>query len=500
MPPQSIARRAILSVCAAALTAAPARADDKWIEMKSPHFTVTSNGGEGATRTLAWQLEQIRGALAVLWPWAKLDLNRPLVIIAVKDEASMKALVPTYWEQKNGVRPVTVWVGGVDQDYMAIRVDERSPDKIDTNPYSASYFSHLSLVLQQSLDHPLPLWLSRGLAGVLSNTLVRDEGILLGPPIPWHLRELQEPGRLAIPALLAVTRNSPEFRRDDGLRMFDAESWAFVHFLMFANNGVNWPKLDKYMNMVASGTAADAAFREVFGPAEAFEGPFRAYISRNLYSYRRANVDVTLKRESFPTRPLAPADVAVRRALLHTALNRPAEARAAIADARKAGDAPETLVAEALLLDREDKDDEAQQALIRAVDAKTTNPHAYYRLASLLWRGTADRDTLTRVEQLLSKAVALNTRYAAAYAMLGDARSALQIGEPMGMVLRAISLDPTEPHYRLTAATVLAREGKYDEALKHVETALALASDDQERQRALQARDRITRARGGGIH
>ena len=71
--------------------------------MRSPHFVVVSNDSEGATRTVNWQLEQIRSAIGVLWPWAKLDLNKPLAVVAVKDEASMKALAPEFWERRNAV-------------------------------------------------------------------------------------------------------------------------------------------------------------------------------------------------------------------------------------------------------------------------------------------------------------------------------------------------------------------------------------------------------------
>ena len=87
---------------------ARAEAADQWIEVKSAHFTLTSSASEGATKTLAWQLEQIRSAISVLWPWAKVDLNKPLSVFVVKDETSMRAMAPSYWEQKGGMRPATI--------------------------------------------------------------------------------------------------------------------------------------------------------------------------------------------------------------------------------------------------------------------------------------------------------------------------------------------------------------------------------------------------------
>jgi tetratricopeptide (TPR) repeat protein len=227
------------------------------------------------------------------------------------------------------------------------------------------------------------------------------------------------------------------------------------------------------------------------------EGPFGLYISRSIYSYRQVNVDVTVKREKFDSHPLAPADIAARRALFHAAMRRPNEARAAIAEARKAANAPDAFVAEALLLDGENKPDEALAAFARATEAKTTEPYAYYRQAMLLWRGQVDHDTMVRIESLLSQAINLNTRYAAAYAAVGEARASLKVGDPMAMILRAISLEPAEARHHLSAASVLAREQKYDDALKHAQAAVALADTDDERQRAASMLERVTRAKGG---
>jgi tetratricopeptide (TPR) repeat protein len=479
------------------LSAASAQAADQWIEVRSPHFLVTSNAGQGSATTLAWQLEQIRSAIAAIWPWAHVDLNKPLAVIAVKDEASMKALAPMYWERKGGVHPSSVWVGGADQNYLAIRTDVSAQDTADINPYVTSYFSYVSLILSHSVERQLPLWLSRGLAGVLSNTIIRNSKLLLGPPIPWHLRRLAEVSRLRLPQLLKIGSSSPEFTSDEGERTFDAESWAFVHFLMFGENSARWSKLDRFSKLVASGTDADVAFREALGPPEDLEPPFFNYLTRNLYSFKQVDVDASVKREGFTVRALTPADAASRRALFHAAMNRPIEGRAAIDEARKAGPAPESFVAEALLLDLAGKKEEAKTAYASAADGGSTSAYAYYRLASLLWTKDADHDTLARVETLLERATSLNMRYADAYSELAEVKSILGTGDPMGLVLRAISLEPSEAHHRLAAANILWRAKNYDEALKYAESALSVAKDDETRRRATETIDDLRRAKGG---
>jgi tetratricopeptide (TPR) repeat protein len=488
-------RLVVTLVCLALLSSRAAWAAD-WIEVKSAHFTVISDAGQGTARTTAWQLEQIRSVIGTLWPWAHVDLDKPLVAIAVRDEGSMKTLAPQYWQEKGSVHPASVWVAGPDQYYLALRTDTLADDKRNINPYVSSYFSYVSLILNRSVM--LPFWFARGLAGVMSNTVIRDAHIYVGPPIPWHLEELRNHSRLHIADLIKVGRNSPEFRGDEGMRRFDAETWALVHFLMFADKGAHSVQLQKFTNMVAGGGDPDAAFREALGPPEALDGPFAVYISRSIYSYSDYDSDVSVKRESFPVRQLPVAESASVRALFHAAMGRPVEARAAIDEARKADPkAPESYVAEGTLLDRDGKHDKAAAAFARATENGSTNWYAYYRLASLLWRQDADRNVLVRQDALLTKAVDLNLRSARAYAALGLARALLESQSGLGLIRRAIALEPLESDHHRLAAEVLHRAHQDDEAYKEVQIALGLAKTDDETERARELAERLKSGRGG---
>jgi hypothetical protein len=85
----------------------PSAVADNWIEIASPNFTVISNAGDGAARNVAWQFEQIRAAITEGWQWARADLDRPFLVIAVKDESSMRAMAPEYWETRGRVTGAT---------------------------------------------------------------------------------------------------------------------------------------------------------------------------------------------------------------------------------------------------------------------------------------------------------------------------------------------------------------------------------------------------------
>ena len=250
---------------------------------------------------------------------------------------------------------------------------------------------------------------------------------------------------------------------------------------------------------MSGGTDASAAFAETLGPVEALEGPFRVYFQGSLFTYRRINVDASVERERFPVRALPPAESASVRASFHAAMNRPVEARAAIAEARKADpNAAGSYAVEGVLFDREEKRDEAKAAYAKAAELESTSAFAHYRLASLTWQPSPSRETLAEIEKHLAKAISLNNRYAAAYAWLGETRAALGTGDPMGLIRRAISIEPREAHHRLRAARVLVRQGKPAEARPDAEAALALAETDADRREAQELLDTIARARPGG--
>ena len=124
-------------------------------------------------------------------------------------------------------------------------------------------------------------------------------------------------------------------------------------------------------------------------------------ISAASSAYRRINLDVSVDRERFPVRKLPAAESASMRAMFHTVMRRPVEARAAIAEARKADPkAAGSYVAEGILADRDNKVDEAKAAYTKAAELESTNAYAYFRLAQLTWQPNASKETLAAIEQL----------------------------------------------------------------------------------------------------
>jgi tetratricopeptide (TPR) repeat protein len=466
-------------------------AERPWIEVRSPHFVVASNSGEGAARSILWQFEQIRAVVEKLWPWAQVDPDRPILVLAVRDEASMKALAPESWEKKGAVRPTSIFVSGPDRYYVALRTDVEAEDREGINPYVNSYWSYVGLVLASSAGHELPLWFHRGLTSVLSNTLVRKDGIHLGRVLSWHLQRLNAGGRLKLRELVTVDRKSPWYIRSDRLEVFDAQSWAFAHFLMFGEKGAHQQKLNRYASLLSAGKTPAAALEEALGNVDSYELAFADYSGRQLYGYAQLDIDVRIRREDFTARPLTQGEAAAASAAFHAVMRRPAEARALIDEARKSeASAAASYEVEGLLLDSAGQADAARAAFAKAVELDSKNFYPHYRLATIMWGTRPDPETLSRIEALLDRAAALNPRSAASFALLADARIRLdRASTALTPAHRAVAVDPGDSDHRLTLARVLWALSRSDEAVAQARTGRALAKTDRQRSNAQELLD-----------
>src|SRR5260370_29823475 len=99
------ALRAVLAVLVVSLlTLLPAvrfaAAKDVWIEVRTPNFTVISNAGEKEARKIADQLEQIPEIFHPAFAKLRTKIGKPVVIFAIRNEESLKLLLPEYCEPK----------------------------------------------------------------------------------------------------------------------------------------------------------------------------------------------------------------------------------------------------------------------------------------------------------------------------------------------------------------------------------------------------------------
>jgi len=461
-------------------------AADSWIEVRSPHFTVLSNAGAGTARNIAWQFEQFRSAIETGWPWARVQLDRPLLILAAKDESTMRSLAPRYWE-RNQIRPASVFATSVDRHYIALRADVQAEESLNTNPYRPAYWSYATLTLESAFARGLPLWFRQGLSEVLSNTIVNSGQLEFGRPMPGYLEELQH-GRYNLRELFAIGRDSPVMTRESDRQRFDAQCWTVMQYLLYgaSDREVRAKRVNDLARLILSGTPSATAVEQVFGSVDALDAAYQLYIGQGIFRYAVIKVDTKIAAKDFQVRPLPPAGASAARGSFHAAMARPVEARTEIEQIKKLdAQMAAAYEIEAKLLDVEHKDDEAREAYAKAVELNSDNYYMYFRLASLTRRPGIDSQTLEAIQRWLSRAVSLNETFAPAAGNL--ATVLLQLNRPAEAVdaaRRAVILEPDETFYRLSLAEGLWRNSQRDEALKEARTAVAIARTDAQRRAA----------------
>jgi len=471
---------------AAGLLSLPAWApaeDRPLIEVRTPRFTIVSQSGEKAARDLGWQLEQVHSVFSRAYPWAKLESGRPFIVLAVRNEKTVRELSPQFWERWQ-MRPTAAFVSDSGQDFVAIRTDIAGGGDAGENAYSTAYEGYVSIVLNASFPGRLPFWFHHGLQNFFGNTLVREKDVHIGRLVKRHLERLNQGSRYSLAELMAIDRDSPSFRQEADRQVFEAQAWLFVHFLFFGEDGGLQPKLNRYADLLRAGRAGPDAFREAFGDLEPLEKGLSLYLSRRLYRYTQLNLDVNVDRASFAVRPVGEAEAQALRAAFLSAMREPIPAARALAESALKADPKQPIAHEVmgLIADDEKKRDEARDAFGRAVDNGSLSFWAHYRLAQLLWKRDADRPTLERIAKALEKSAELNPDYAWALSFLGDTRVALDdAAGALEPARKAVALAPGESYHRRTLARVLSAAGQLDAAQQEAGRALALAKEEDDK-------------------
>ena len=65
---------------------------EPWVEVRTAHFIVASDGGEKTARRVADQFEQVRRTFQATMPHAHLDTGIPIEILAARDGKSFATL------------------------------------------------------------------------------------------------------------------------------------------------------------------------------------------------------------------------------------------------------------------------------------------------------------------------------------------------------------------------------------------------------------------------
>jgi tetratricopeptide (TPR) repeat protein len=454
--PITIIACAFVLLCSNALLGAK---HDSWVEVRSPNFIVVSNAGEKQARNTAVHFEQIRSVFRNSLVFASLFPSPKVTILAVKDENSMKALLPEYWAKGHG-HPAGMFIGNMGQFFAAVDLSSEG-----TNPFLPMYHEYY-----HSLTNPyvpnFPTWLSEGLADFYGNTDMKGSEASLGVSNPDLIAEFQHGNLIPLQTLFQVDHNSPYYNEQNKMSIFYAESWAVVHYLIVGDKGAHAPLLTAYLQALSTGASWPEAAK-AFGDLKKFQEAVYRYILDGRFYYLKAPPPPSVPPSDLQTRELSDAEAEVYRGGFEAVRGKTADAKQMLEEALKLD--PKLSLGYVYLGFAEVQDKQHAEALAdftRAIDLNPKNSLALYFRAYLASKQEGRIGNDEQLEKDLRAAIAISPEFAPPYAMLAYylyvRRESLP--EALELAKKAVNMEPANSNYLVAMAQVLSRMDRYDDA------------------------------------
>jgi hypothetical protein len=169
--------------------------------------------------------------------------------------------------------------------------------------------------------------------------LVHEPGALdgyarWGDPLLGHIALLREGRYLPIERLLSIKPNNPLYYQKHRIGIYYAESWVFVHYLLFGRRAGALSDLNTYLSNLQQGMAPDKAFEIAFGTDYAgMDEALAEYVRDGRYSVSMKDLPPS-PGFAAPFMPAAPARVEAALARLASSAGRQDTARVHEAAAR----------------------------------------------------------------------------------------------------------------------------------------------------------------------
>ena len=454
---------------------------ENWIEIKSPHYTIYSNAGEHDGRRVAAQFEEIRALFEQSFPKLRVDFGKPTIVYVLKDENSLKLLMPTYGQNKNSMKLAGLYQLSNDKNFSVVRADVTGTG---TNPYHVMYHEWAHGLFRLNY-RGLPLWLDEGLAEYWGGSDIDNQEGRVGMADPAQLRVLRQNAFLPISTLVSIDATSPLYNSKDHAGMFYAESWAIVHYFSLAPEVRDQHLLDKYLAALQATDDPIEAANRSFGDLKKLGEKLEAYTRQSAFLYQRISVKSNISEKDFAARHLSPAEGLVAQAdyLVHT--NHLPEAITILHEAEKLDAKAPRLHDELAYYHFVKADyDNSLKEFDLAIAEDPNDATAYYYKASIPYRKSGyDREATPQIIANLQKVISLQPNFAPAHAFLCIAytQSAETKPKAFAEAKKAMDLEPGNLAYFIDAGRALIATNDLANAKKVADTAQKLATWPRDR-------------------
>jgi tetratricopeptide (TPR) repeat protein len=458
-----------------------ARADQKrdvWIEVRTTHFLVASNGNEKDAQRVAEQFELVRDVFQTILGFKRVDPPQPIRILALKNESSLSKLFPDYWAQKGHTRPAGLFQATQDANYILVRMDAEGDYR-----YHILYHEYTHAIVRLNFNY-LPPWLNEGFAEVIGNARFQERTIEIGQPSPEDLQLLSETKLLPLDQLFQVTERSNYYNEQNLANIFYAESWALVHYLMLDPIRRKGRPLDHYVQMLSKGLNALDAAKAAFGDLGQLQADLQKYVTQLSFYEIKVKPEAQTASVQMQTRVMQWGEVEALEGEVEFARGKTDLAvpllEAAVKDDPQLASPFVTLgMARLAAGDR----DAAMDNFGKAISLDTANYLAYFYRATLSMSPNLMAGDNSQVVSDLEKTVALSPQFAPAYSLLAVIyeRQPETRDKALASAQEAAQLDPGNFTYQINLGFLLANRDRLEEARALAQRLDVAAKNDNER-------------------
>jgi tetratricopeptide (TPR) repeat protein len=440
-------------------------ADKPWIEIRSQHFRVLTDGSEKDARKVARDLEQMHEVFAYRYPSFHLDSGPPLLVFAPRDNESADSLDHSFGSEKGQTGLLGVYHEGWEKQYAAFRLTKAEsigrPD--DSSSMNVIYHEYVHSIMHRNTRW-LPVWLDEGFAEFMGSTHFEGNTAIVGYPSE-RVHHIKEIPLIPIDTLLKVDSSSPYYHDSRLASTFYAESWLTVHYMELGTGMEDGKKLEAFYGLIDQGTDQQKAFAQVFGDPKKFHQALIFYIQaptlKNWVLRDLPRVD----ENQFTVRTLSAAEGEAEVAGYHVWMHDYQDARP-IAEQALQDDPKLALAHENMgFVDFGDgKDADAAKEFSAAFDLDPKRYLSlYYKTMLEASQGkTFDEDA---IYSGCLRVLQINPQFAEAYVQLSFHQLRLgNLSNALLMAKKAAALEPSRAGYNLLVAHILRVMGQNQDA------------------------------------
>ena len=468
-----MSRILLSAVCVLALGASAAAQTDSWLQVRTPHFLVVSNAAEKDARIAAHKFEAMRSLFQRVFPEADLDTASPMLVFAVPDMRSVRALEPPEYLAQGQLKLAGLFLNAPERNYILILINAPG-----NHPYAPIYHEYAHFVFSR-LHQWMPLWLTEGIAEYYQNTEILEDRIRLGKGDPSIQSVIDYTPLLPLSTLFTVDPQSSYYHEQDKGSIFYSESWALTHYLKDKDELEGTHRLNDFLDLLQQNVDPKSAATQAFGDLDELELNLRRAAANSKYAVSELSGGVDVDDSSFIAQPLAQTQADSLRAEFLAHVGRDNDARALLQDVLRndpanAG-ARETM---GYIAYQQRNFDEACRWYQEAIklDPNSFVAHFFFASASIL-KGTPDKASQAAVEESLRAAIKINPSFPLAYDSLAGFYSehGTHLTDSYDLIEKAVQLGPGVPEIRIHESQVLQNMNKPKEATEVLQLALKMS-------------------------